>query len=92
MLLQSHNGYIEVLPATPASWADISFENLRARGAVLVSATKRNGHIERVVLKAEKGGVVKIKDFGLKTNKSVNRDENGLLTLTVKGGEEVVFK
>ena len=92
MLLQSHNGYIEVLPATPASWADISFENLRARGAVLVSATKRNGVLERVVLKAEKGGVVKIKDFGLKTNKSVNRDENGLLTLTVKGGEEVVFK
>lgn len=83
---------IIVPPATPTSWADISFENLRARGALLVSATKRNGRIERVVLKAEKSGVVTIKDFGLKTNKRVEGNENGLLTLSMKAGEEVIFK
>lgn len=92
MLLQSHNGYIEVLPAIPASWRDVSFENLRARGAVLVSATKRNGAIERVVLKSEKGGIVTIKDVGLKTNKRINIDENGVITLSMKAGEVVVFK
>ena len=90
--MQSHNGYIEVLPAIPASWRDVSFENLRARGAVLVSATKRNGAIERVVLKSEKGGIVKIKDVGLKTNKRINIDENGVITLSMKAGEVVVFK
>ncbi|MBL7829226.1 MAG: hypothetical protein JNJ57_21505 [Saprospiraceae bacterium] len=38
MLLQSHNGIVRVFPAIPADWKQVSFQNLRAEGAFLVSA------------------------------------------------------
>jgi len=61
LLLQSHNGYIEVFPAIPKTWKDISFKTLRAEGAFLVSANKENGVIESVTIKAEKGGELRLK-------------------------------
>src|SRR5512141_200585 len=42
MLLQSYAGFIEVFPAIPAAWKDVSFTTLRAEGAFLVSAKKIN--------------------------------------------------
>lgn len=56
MLLQSHRGYIEVFPAVPSQWTDAAFTTLRAQGAFLVSAERRNGRTERVVIRSEKGG------------------------------------
>lgn len=41
MLLQSHTGIVRVFPAIPAAWSDVSFDNLRAMGAFLVSAEKK---------------------------------------------------
>lgn len=38
MLLQSQDGQIEILPAIPAAWRQGSFQNLRARGGITVSA------------------------------------------------------
>jgi len=35
MLIQSKDDIIEVFPAIPSSWKDISFENLRTEGAFL---------------------------------------------------------
>ena len=61
LLLQSHNGYIEVFPAIPKNWKDISFKTLRAEGDFLVSANKENGVIESVTIKAEKGGELRLK-------------------------------
>lgn len=43
----------------------VSFENLRARGALLISAYKSNGTIKKVVIVAEKGGKVRMKDTAL---------------------------
>jgi hypothetical protein len=56
MLLQSHRGKILVFPAVPERWKDIAFTTLRAQGAFLVSAERRNGRTERVEITAEKGG------------------------------------
>lgn len=61
MLLQSYAGSIEVFPAIPASWQDISFKSLRAEGAFLVSAKKENGVISEVLIVSEKGGQTKLK-------------------------------
>jgi hypothetical protein len=58
MLLQSHRGLIRVFPAVPRSWRDISFANLRARGAFSVSARMSDGHVDRIHIKSEKGGPV----------------------------------
>ncbi len=56
MLLQSHHGRIEVFPAVPDSWRDAAFTTLRAQGAFLVSAERRNGATRRVEIQSERGG------------------------------------
>lgn len=60
MLLQSHTGVIRVFPAIPASWQNASFDKLRAMGAFLVSATKKDGQITRLRVFSEKGGTLQI--------------------------------
>lgn len=45
MLLQSHNGLIEVFPAVPSEWKNVYFKNLRAEGGFLITAEQRDGKI-----------------------------------------------
>lgn len=47
MLLQDHNGCIELFPAIPEKWRNrtVSFEKLRSRGGLTVSAKARNSEI-----------------------------------------------
>lgn len=61
MLLQSHAGFISVFPAVPDAWTDLSFSTLRANGAVLVSAAKKSGKLERITLQAEVAGKIRLK-------------------------------
>lgn len=60
MLLQSHNGLVCVFPAIPADWHDISFKNLRAEGAFLVSAQLDKQGAGAVEVRAEQGGFLRI--------------------------------
>lgn len=60
MLLQSHTGIVRVFPAIPASWEDVSFENLRAMGAFLVSATRKGGKVTMLRVYSEAGGPLAI--------------------------------
>ncbi len=62
MLLQSHTGVVRVFPAVPASWRDISFDTLRAEGAFLVSAVRKNGRVVEVRIVSEKGGTVRLEN------------------------------
>jgi hypothetical protein len=55
MLLQSYAGFIEVFPAIPKDWQNVSFNDLRAEGAFLISAVK-DGQVVSVKIKSEKGG------------------------------------
>lgn len=43
MLLQSHEDYIELLPALPKAWDNGSFEGLVARGNFVISANWKDG-------------------------------------------------
>jgi alpha-L-fucosidase 2 len=95
MLLQSHRGMIEVFPAVPAEWKDVSFEGLRAEGAVLVSATMNEGLLTRIVLIPEKGGTVYLKPaFGSRdftSSAAYDKTPQGY-RFTVKPGEKIVLE
>jgi len=65
MLLQSHAGEIELLPALPAAWPSGSFRGLRARGGFEVDLDWRNGVAERAVLRSSLGGKARLRARGL---------------------------
>ena len=60
MLLQSHTDTIRIFPAVPQAWKDISFDKLRARGAFLVSAEKKDGRIVSARILSKKGGRLRV--------------------------------
>ena len=61
MMLQSHTGVIEVFPAIPEDWENAAFHDLRARGAVLVSAERSGGETVQITLKSDRPGICKIR-------------------------------
>jgi len=79
MLLQSHNGLVRVFPAVPDDWQDISFENLRARGAFLVSAERRDGKTAVVRVFSEKGEELRLLDPWPDSGTRLSGIENGKL-------------
>lgn len=51
MLIQSHNGYIELLPALPEAWAEkVSFSGLKARRNIIVDCRWEQGKVKTVKL------------------------------------------
>ena len=62
MLLQSHTGVVRVFPAVPEAWKDVSFDSLRAEGALLVSAIRKDGRVEEVKVVSEKGGRLRLEN------------------------------
>lgn len=53
MLLQSHAGYIEFLPALPEAWKTGHFNGLKVRGGGEVSAEWEQGSLTKIMLKAD---------------------------------------
>lgn len=97
MLLQSHKGFIEVFPALPKDWKDVSFKTLRTEGAFLISAKKENGVPLEVKVKSEAGGILRIKlPFKTWINTGIDRSqikfENGIVEIKTSKGQTITFK
>jgi alpha-L-fucosidase 2 len=98
MLLQSYSGTIRIFPAVPESWKDASFKALRAEGAFLVSAQRKNGIMTEVEIISEKRGLCRLenpfsnKDFDTKgiSRKKIRFDAHTIL-IPMKPGQKVVL-
>ncbi|WP_214411486.1 glycoside hydrolase family 95 protein [Sphaerisporangium fuscum] len=62
MLLQSHAGVIDVLPALPSAWRHGSFDGLRARGGHTVGATWRDGELTEVRVLPGRDGEIRLRN------------------------------
>ena len=60
MLLQSHEGYISLLPALPKKWGNVSFKGLKARGNFEVSLSLKDGRIDTLSVVSLSGKDLKV--------------------------------
>lgn len=65
MLLQSHGGFIEPLPAIPEEWKSGSFKGLVARGNFVVDAIWKDGRIVELSMVSRVGGVCELRYPGI---------------------------
>ena len=56
LLLQCWNSKIRIFPAIPDAWKDVSFEDMRAEGAFLISAVRKNGETKWIKIKSFANG------------------------------------
>ncbi|MBV1887756.1 MAG: glycoside hydrolase N-terminal domain-containing protein, partial [Urechidicola sp.] len=82
MLLQSHAGSIELLPALPSAWKDGSVTGLKARGGYEIHIEWENSQLQKVKIIGVKNGVCKLRynsieeSFQLKAGETIALNEN----------------
>ena len=64
MLVQSHRGFVELLPALPSAWPNGSAKGFRARGGWTVDFAWKNGVVTSCTVRAGVGGRLKLRING----------------------------
>ncbi len=92
MLIQSHSGKVNIFPAIPAEWKDVSFNNLRTEGAFTISSEKKNGKVQFIRINSDKGGIIKINNPFNGFKYSVNSNiviGTSLIEIKMEAGETI---
>lgn len=96
MLLQSWGNTIRIFPAVPAEWKTASYENLRAEGAFLVSAIRKEGTTSWVNIQSIAGEPCRIRPnfsgpFTCDPPEKLKDLGQGLYELALKKGERITL-
>ncbi len=79
MLLQSHAGIINILPALPADWPNGKVSGLRARGGYTIDIEWKDGELVKATILADRDGKAKVRYNGTTEE------------LTLKAGEPYIL-
>lgn len=79
MLLQSHQGYIELLPALPAEWPEGNFSGLKARGGFELSVAWKNSKINSFKIISPTNTTVKVRFNGILKEVKLKKGTNTIL-------------
>ena len=97
MLLQSWGDRIRIFPAVPAEWKEATFHDLRAEGAFLVSAARRDGKTRWVRIKSLAGAPCRVRPgfegaFSISPpSLKMHEIEPGLFELSLTKGQEAIL-
>ena len=98
MLVQSHNGFIHILPALPDNWNEGSFEGLRVRDGAEVDAVWADGKLTSLVLLAQVDNIFElvVPEYvsAIYRDKREIQSKDGFISIEMKKGEiaNLVFK
>ncbi|MGL6269448.1 MAG: glycoside hydrolase family 95-like protein, partial [Chitinophagaceae bacterium] len=97
MLMQSHDGFIKLLPALPEEWSEGEFKGVCARGAFELNFAWKKMQVTKMEILSKAGEICKIEiKHGVKINSNGKRVAfkklaDGLIEFkTVKGGKYII--
>ena len=88
MLLQSHQGFVDMLPALPAEWGEGRVEGLRARGDLTVGMAWSDGSLTSATIEAGRDGRVRVRAEGVT---GVRAADGGPVNFTTSGERSLQF-
>jgi hypothetical protein len=94
MLLSSWGDCLRVFPGAPEAWREMAFHNLRAEGAFLVSAVRKDGKTRWIRIKSLAGEPCRIRpgiEGAIKANVPVKAAGNGTYDIQLAKGQEAVL-